>query len=148
MFKKKGEGVKHQSVDFRWASNWKVYILYICRGGSRGGVKSWFFKRNTPKIFAPPSARRNFFNSALPPLTWNPGSAPAYVQFTCTYRRLQSYWCWTPLSIILWRSALLIHLVAFGSKYLLIRRRQITKIFTKIRNCYIPVIMFVCLVKN
>ena len=30
--------------------------------------------RNTPKIFAPPSARRNFFKSA--PLTWNPGSAP------------------------------------------------------------------------
>ena len=26
------------------------------------GVKSWFFTRNTPKIFAPPSARRNFFN--------------------------------------------------------------------------------------
>ena len=25
------------------------------RGGS-SGVKSWFFKRNTPKIFAPPSA--------------------------------------------------------------------------------------------
>jgi hypothetical protein len=24
------------------------------------GVKSWFFTRNTPKIFAPPSARRNF----------------------------------------------------------------------------------------
>ena len=27
-----------------------------------------------PKMFAPPSARRNFFKSA--PLTWNPGSAP------------------------------------------------------------------------
>ena len=26
-------------------------------------------------MFAPPSARRNFFKSA-PPLTWNPGSAP------------------------------------------------------------------------
>jgi hypothetical protein len=25
------------------------------------GVKSWFFTRNTPNIFAPPSARRNFF---------------------------------------------------------------------------------------
>ena len=25
------------------------------------GVKSWFFTRNTPTIFAPPSARRNFF---------------------------------------------------------------------------------------
>ena len=38
------------------------------------GVKSWFFTRNSTKIFAPPSARRNFFNCA--PLTWNPGSAP------------------------------------------------------------------------
>jgi hypothetical protein len=31
------------------------------------GVKSWFFTRNTPKIFAPPSARRNFFKCAPPP---------------------------------------------------------------------------------
>ena len=38
------------------------------------GVKSWFFIRNTPEIFARPSARRNFFKCA--PLTWNPGSAP------------------------------------------------------------------------
>ena len=30
------------------------------------GVKSWFFTRNTPKIFAPPSARRNFFKCAPP----------------------------------------------------------------------------------
>jgi hypothetical protein len=37
------------------------------------GVKSWFFTRNTQNIFAPPSARRNFFKCA--PLTWNPGSA-------------------------------------------------------------------------
>jgi hypothetical protein len=41
------------------------------------GVKSWFSTRNTPKIFAPPSARRNFFKCA--PLTWNPGSAPDLV---------------------------------------------------------------------
>jgi hypothetical protein len=39
------------------------------------GVKSWFFTRNTPKNFAPPLARRNFFKCP-PPLTWNPGSAP------------------------------------------------------------------------
>ena len=38
------------------------------------GVKSWFFTRNTPTIFAPPSARRNFFKCA--PLTWNSGSVP------------------------------------------------------------------------
>ena len=36
-----------------------------------------FFTRNTPKIFAPPSARPNFLKCA-PPLTWNPGSAPVY----------------------------------------------------------------------
>jgi hypothetical protein len=38
------------------------------------GVKSWFFTRNTPKMFAPPFARRNFFKCA--PLSWNPGSVP------------------------------------------------------------------------
>ena len=32
------------------------------------GVNSWFFTRNTPKIFAPPSARRNFFKCAPPNL--------------------------------------------------------------------------------
>jgi hypothetical protein len=47
--------------------NWKKYDFF--------GVKSWFFTRNTPKIFEPISARRNFFKCA--PLTWNPGSAPA-----------------------------------------------------------------------
>jgi hypothetical protein len=44
------------------------------------GVKSWFFTRNTPKFCAPPSARRFFFECA--PLTWNPGSAPAYLFVT------------------------------------------------------------------
>ena len=39
------------------------------------GVKSWFFTRNAPKIFVPPSDRRNFFKYAPPP-TWNPGSVP------------------------------------------------------------------------
>jgi hypothetical protein len=32
------------------------------------GVKSWFFTRNTPTIFAPPSARCNFFKCAPPNL--------------------------------------------------------------------------------
>ena len=50
--------------------NWKKIWIF--------GVKSWFFTRNTPKLFAPPSARRNFFKCA-PPLTWNPGSAPGYM---------------------------------------------------------------------
>jgi hypothetical protein len=31
------------------------------------GVKSWFFTRNTPTFFAPPSARRHFFKCAPPP---------------------------------------------------------------------------------
>jgi hypothetical protein len=30
------------------------------------GVKSWFFTRNTPTIFAPPSARRDFFKCGPP----------------------------------------------------------------------------------
>jgi hypothetical protein len=38
------------------------------------GVKSWFFTRNTPTIFAPPCARHTFFKCAS--LTWNPWSAP------------------------------------------------------------------------
>jgi hypothetical protein len=43
------------------------------------GVNLWLFTRNTPNIFAPPSARRNFFMCT--PLTWNPGSAPVNVWF-------------------------------------------------------------------
>jgi hypothetical protein len=57
--------------------NWKTWFF---------GVKSWFFTRNTPKIFAPPSARRNLFKCA--PLTWNPGSVPAkymYVIKSCNH---------------------------------------------------------------
>ena len=46
------------------------------RGGSRGrirrpppkiGKNKIFFTRNTPKVFAPPSARRNIFKCAPPP---------------------------------------------------------------------------------
>ena len=42
------------------------------------GVKSWFFTRNTPTMFAPPSVRRNFFKCAPAPemhvcfRTWRP----------------------------------------------------------------------------
>ena len=79
-------------VNFRvWVDDPTVHCL-VHRGGSRGGglklekiwffgVKSWFFTRNIPTIFALPSTRRNFFRCA--PLTWNPESAPG------TY--LQSY---------------------------------------------------------
>ena len=62
------------------------------QGGGGGGApaplklaKIWFFWRKIvifhmkyPKNFAPPSARRNFFKCAPPPLTWNPGSAPVF----------------------------------------------------------------------
>jgi hypothetical protein len=71
------------------------------------GVKSWFFTRNTPKIIAPPSARRNFFYVRLP-LTWNPGSAP--VACTCIE------WGWVMvynasfnnISAISWRRSVLL----------------------------------------
>ena len=40
------------------------------------GVRIMIFHTKYPKIFAPPSARYNIFK-CIPPLTWNPGSAPA-----------------------------------------------------------------------
>ena len=55
------------------------------------GVKSWFFTRNTPKIFVPPSALHIFFK-CVPPPTWNPGSAPAYhdqhLIFLCNHQQI------------------------------------------------------------
>ena len=78
-----------------WFLLWFPWRGLLFRGGSKGGggctrrasplkleniwffgVESWFFTRNTSNVFAPPSARRIFFKCA-PPLTWNPGSAPA-----------------------------------------------------------------------
>jgi hypothetical protein len=99
------------------ALTWYSLLDIFIRGGSRGahllklekiwffGVKSWFFTRNTPNIFAPPSAigkNMIFWRKIVifhtkypkacsrlpplgriflitPPLTWNPGSAPVYV---------------------------------------------------------------------
>jgi hypothetical protein len=63
----------------------RLYIRGGSSGGGRGGrtrpapplkldkiwffgVKSWFFTRNIPNIFAPPSARRNVFKCARPQL--------------------------------------------------------------------------------
>jgi hypothetical protein len=57
------------------------------------GVKSCFFTRNTPKMFTPPSARRNFLKCA-PPLTWNPGSAPEDNYAICF---ISSLWLWSML---------------------------------------------------
>jgi hypothetical protein len=85
----------HFSLNFE-PRNIQIQMLFwnqspyrmLCRSGSGGGgdaplklekiwlfdVKSWFFTRNTPTIFAPPFALRNFFKCN--PLTWNPGFAP------------------------------------------------------------------------
>ena len=78
--------MKNQSK-FYQNSRWKLQdqIIYQGRiqwGGGRTrpapplkldkiwffGVKSWFFTRNIPNIFAPPSARRNVFKCARPQL--------------------------------------------------------------------------------
>jgi hypothetical protein len=76
-----------------------VHWIVLYRGGSRGGctrhatplklekiwffgIKSWFFTRNTPTIFAPPSARRNFFKCARPNLkSW---ICPCSTKFFCS----------------------------------------------------------------
>ena len=105
-------------LNIRSRSPWKMYTVSFLQhsqldpGGRTAPlklekirffcVKSWFFTRNTPKIFVPPSAigknmifwrkivifhtkypknvrtslhSAQFFLSATP-LTWNPGSAP------------------------------------------------------------------------
>ena len=46
----------------------KIVIFHTPKIGKKHdffGVKSWFFTRNTPNIFAPPSARRNFFKLTI-----------------------------------------------------------------------------------
>ena len=60
------------------------------------GVKSWFFTRNTPKMFEPPSAWHNFFK-CVPPPTWNPGSAPAELSQIKNYRCHCGLWNWKKL---------------------------------------------------
>ena len=65
------------------------------------GVKSWFFTRNTPKIFAPPSARRKFFKCA-PPLTWNPGSAPVCYYLISNVQKLYLYSFYYNVDSIKW----------------------------------------------
>jgi hypothetical protein len=78
---------KAQTAIYIWVIVWTPLIHCVgCGGGSGGGgehpasaplklekmwlfgVKSWFFRRNTPTFFAPPSARRNFFKCAPPNL--------------------------------------------------------------------------------
>ena len=41
--------------------NWKKKMIFFC-------IKSWFFTRNTPKIFVPPSTWRDFFKCTPPNL--------------------------------------------------------------------------------
>ena len=75
----------HNSLLQKW--NYRLVLVYRYTGADPGehtrtlpppppvklekiwffGVKSWFFTQNTPQIFAPPFARRNFFKSAPPP---------------------------------------------------------------------------------
>jgi hypothetical protein len=70
-----------------------------CNGGSSGMFRIWsisnvFMARNTPKMFAPPSPRRNFYECA--PLTWNHGSVPdKYLCNQCL--SLLTLWVRTPL---------------------------------------------------
>ena len=61
------------------------------------GVKSWFFTRNTQKMFAPPSARRIFFKCA--PLTLNPGSAPEQLCTTCSTSNIINNDLWLKLYV-------------------------------------------------
>ena len=52
------------------------------------GVKSWFFTRNTPKVFAPPFAQRNFLSAPPPP--------PPPPNLKCWIRPLKgSSWSWS-----------------------------------------------------
>jgi hypothetical protein len=50
-----------------------TYFLFsLNRSFFRKSYQWWFFTRNTPNIFAPPSARRNFFLVRSPNLkSWN-----------------------------------------------------------------------------
>ena len=55
-------------------------------------VKSWFFTRNTPKMFAPPSARRNFVKCAPNLKSWFRPNWPHYVHYQCRSRRWIQNW--------------------------------------------------------
>ena len=46
------------------------------------GIKSWFFTQNTPKIFAPPSARCNIFKYA-PSASLKSWSCPWFSRWDC-----------------------------------------------------------------
>jgi hypothetical protein len=67
--KKKGtQGGKHNFICCNWSWGIQFALHHHFQGGGGGrppkisekydffGVKSWFFTRNTPKMFAPPSA--------------------------------------------------------------------------------------------
>ena len=86
------------------------------------GVKSWFFTRNTSKMFAPPAARRNFFKFTPPPLTWNPGSAPGSSPGRVKLKTLNSY-------------LLLLYMNICCCQFLYSKRN----IYSSLSNQYIPV---------
>ena len=63
------------------------------------GVKSWFFTRNTPKIFAPLYARRNLFKCAPPNLkSW---IRPCILSFFLNHLCRNKHWHYWHLTI--WR---------------------------------------------
>jgi hypothetical protein len=52
------------------------------------GVKSWFFRRNPPTIFPPPSARRHFFKCA--PANLKPCIPSSFVRRVWRYQKEKS----------------------------------------------------------
>ena len=67
-------------------------------------VKWWFFTRNTPKIFAPPSARRNFLKFAPPNLKswirpWSPHIMSRRFQYNEKMVRMEDILFMSPLIV-------------------------------------------------
>jgi hypothetical protein len=111
------QGIIH-TIDHTQVINWWSLLRYRYTGADPGGVgahparapplklekiwffgtKSWFFKRNTPKIFAPPSAigknmifwRKSWFFTRNTPNNFAPPSARRYF-FKCAPSNLKSW---------------------------------------------------------
>ena len=73
------------------------------------GIKSRFFTRNTPKIFAPPSALRNFFMCTFPPPNWKSWICPwsaedNFNKYSCSNTIiLLKTWTSTKVKICRWK---------------------------------------------